>query len=408
MHRTTQTSRPLFLFLFVAGAAAGALVVTATQPDVDPSARDQLAELETRHAVEIAELSRENLALAEQYRGLEDRVADLEFMVGHASVRNRAEAPEYDFERFLRRNPQAQKYFPYLLDAVARYDHIWAVDPMFALAILKQESDFGRHLVSHAGALGDAQFIASTGRRYGLEAREPYSWTSGRRSFSRAASERREARAIRDRFLASVAPDLDGPGHEVRARLKLSVERHVGDLHAYYQRLAVAEDLQRRGYEAYREYRREIDMVLAHARELERDVRARQRREAELIRVSGIRAPKSREELDVEVRLIVNDYLASVDERLSPMLLTDALVHHLADLHQEFHGDRRLVASRYNASRRAMEAAVASIGGGVGIPLLDETQDYVNRVVAYHAFFAVDGGVFDQSGVNCCTRYAIR
>ena len=46
-------------------------------------------------------------------------------------------------------------------------------DPDIALAILKQESDFGRYVVSKAGALGDAQFIESTGRRYGLRAQEP-------------------------------------------------------------------------------------------------------------------------------------------------------------------------------------------------------------------------------------------
>jgi len=412
MQRSMQTRWPLFLVIFALGAAAGVAVATllVVRDHGVRTANERLVAAQMHHAVEIAELNEENTALGERNRSLEERIADLEFMVGHASVRVRKADPApapYDFERFLRRNPQANKYFPYLLDAVARYQNVWAVDPMFALAILKQESDFGRHLVSYAGALGDAQFIASTGRRYGLDAREPYSWIVGRRNFAQAASKRREARAIRDRFLANVATELDGPASEVRARLKLNVERHAADLHAYYRRLATAGELQRQGHEAYEEYKREIELVLVQAKKIERDVRARQRREAELIRITGIRAPKSRAERDVEVRLIVNDHLASVDARLSPMLLTDALVHHLADLHKEFHGDRRLVASRYNASRRAMEAAVASIGG-VGIPLLDETQDYVNRVVAYHAYFAVDGGIDSNLGINCCTHYASR
>jgi hypothetical protein len=384
----------------VFGVGLGAGVVVSTMVN-DRGAREagvRLARAEARHAAEVEELGRGNRELVEINGQLGDRIADLEFMVGHAEARAREvdELPDYDFERFLRRNPEARKYFPYLTDAVERYDPIWPVDPMFALAILKQESNFGRHVVSRAGALGDAQFIASTGRRYGLDAREPYSWVAGRRRFSEAAAVRRDARILRDRFLANVEPDLEGPAHEVRARLKLAMERRVGDLHGYYERLARAEALQREGEEAFQEYQREIDMALDEARRIEREVRARQSREAELIRVTGIRSSKSREERDVEVQLIVNDFLAGVDARLSPMLLTHALVHHLADLHEEFHGDRRLVASRYNASRRSMEAAVASIGGGVGIPLLDETQDYVNRVVTYHAFFAMDGGVFNR------------
>jgi soluble lytic murein transglycosylase-like protein len=414
MQQSAQTRSPAFAATFVIGALVGASVaaVLIVRERGVAAANARLATAEQRNATEVAELSGENTMLDAQNRELADRVADLEFMVGHASARmktERDEIPGYDFEQFLSRNPAARRYFPYLLDAIERYDHIWAVDPMFALAILKQESDFGRHLVSHAGALGDAQFIASTGRRYGLQAREPYTWVAGRQNFRRAAEERREARYIRNQFLVDVATELEGPPAEVRARLLKNVERHVADLHAYYQRLQSASEMQREGYAAYREYKREVNRVLAHARELEREVRARQQREDRLRRASGIQTRKSREERDFEVALVVNDYLAGVDERLSPMLLTDALVHHLADLHREFHGDRRLVASRYNASRRAMEAAVASIGGGVGIPLLDETQNYVNRVVAYHAFFAVDGGIIDNNlGITADTRFASR
>jgi hypothetical protein len=196
---------------------------------------------------------------------------------------------------------------------------------------------------------------------------------------------------------------------QVNDQLEANLARNIHHLRSYYTLLDESEELDRKGWQSFREYKGEIELALEQAREIEKQVRERQQREAELIRVSGIREPKTAEEKDIEVQLVVNDYLASVDPRLSPMLLTDALVHHLADLFHEFNGDRRLVASRYNASRRAMEAAVASLGGGVGIPLLDETQDYVNRVVAYHAFFAVDGGVLDNNfDIACCTRYASR
>jgi hypothetical protein len=135
----------------------------------------------------------------------------------------------------------------------------------------------------------------------------------------------------------------------------------------------------------------------------------RVQREDALIRVSGVRPERTQVERDVDVQLAVNDALAQIDPRLSPMLFTDALVHHLADLFREFKGDERLVAARYNASRRAMEAAVAGVGGGVGIPLLDETQDYVNRVFVLRAYFAVDGGVVpDTLDLSCCARFARR
>ena len=109
------------------------------------------------------------------------------------------------------------------------------------------------------------------------------------------------------------------------------------------------------------------------------------------------------------MQLAVNDYLARVDPRLAPIYFVDALVHHLADLFREFKGDRRLVASRYNASRRAMEAAVERVGGGVGIPLIDETQDYVNKIIAHHAFLASDAGVTAvRTKSSCCVRLAAR
>ena len=135
-----------------------------------------------------------------------------------------------------------------------------------------------------------------------------------------------------------------------------------------------------------------LDSALRYAEELDREIRERQRREVALLEASGLRYPKTHDELDVERRLIVNDYLAQVDPRLSTMLAIDALVHHLTDLFREFKGDERLVAARYNASRQSMEAAVRDLGG-VGIPRFSETQNYVNRVHVLHSLLAVDAGV---------------
>lgn len=394
------------------GFAAGFLAVAVVAPSWLPGRKTDEKRVRDLCGAQLDELGVENLQLKDRLQEAQDAILDTQFAAGHATLRLReiAEvAPDYDFERFLSRNPAASKYFPGLLDAVERYRNIWPVDPMFALAILKQESDFGRHVVSKAGALGDAQFIESTGRRYGLEVQEPQSWKIGRRHFSVAAQKRKEAYQARNRFLtrATTGLDVERSQSEARRQLENNVTNALRDLQTYADLLRDAEAEQALGEESYEIYRDEITAALAEARELGRQVRTQQRRVEEIARKTGIRGQRSTDELEIEADLVVNDYLAQVDPRLSPMLLTDALVHHLADLFVEFQGDERLVASRYNASRRAMEAAVTGLGGGVGIPLLDETQSYVNRVYALQAFFAVDAGILSSDLTNAyCTQYA--
>lgn len=401
---------------FAVAVAAIAVLGRDMLPGRDRAARLErhMAELEQEHEAEIATLSAENQALAERNRELGAEIADVEFLVAHATLElrdARGAPPDYDMERFLRHNPEARKYFPYLTDAVKRYEEIWPVDPMFALAILKQESDFGRFVVSKAGALGDAQFIESTARHYGLDVREPWTWKNGRRSYNLAAQARKAARQARDEFLRGMERGLEPEASERsnREQLTRSFGRFAGELARYYDLMEQASRLTAEADEAFREYEAEIDRGIEYAREVERRERARVQREDALIRVSGVRPERTQAERDVDVQLAVNDALAQIDPRLSPMLFTDALVHHLAELFYEFKGDERLVAARYNASRRAMEAAVAGVGGGVGIPLLDETQDYVNRVFVLRAYFAVDGGVVPETlDLSCCARFARR
>ncbi|MBI5511654.1 MAG: transglycosylase SLT domain-containing protein [Deltaproteobacteria bacterium] len=363
-------------------------------------------------ALEVA--SREILACQDWALELSARATDSEFLAGQASLRVRevrALPPAYDLARFLRRNPEAEKYFPYLLDAIAKYARIWPVDPMFALAVLKQESDFGRHVVSPAGALGDAQFIATTARAYGLKVVEPPAWQAGRSAFRLAAEKRRLARLARDRFLEEVrdarAKGSRGDGARAAAPLASTVQSSA-DLVRYAALMDEVDELNLRGRQAMAAYVADINQALRHARELASEVRARQQREDALLKISALRPRRTADEEETDVRLAVNDYLAQVDPRLSPMLFVDAMVHHLADLFQEFNGDPRLVAARYNASRDAMQDAVEDLGG-VGIPLIYETQQYVNRVVALQVYFALDAGVVgDTLQLSCCSSYAAR
>jgi soluble lytic murein transglycosylase-like protein len=373
------------------------------QNQLPPPEQARLAWLEA----EVTRLTDENYAIkVANAEGLE-RERDLQFMVAHATLRlrdlERTPAP-YDFDKFVERNPETRKYFPYLQDAVRKYEKIWPVDPTFALAIMQQESEFGRFTVSKAGALGDAQFIESTANLYGMGVREPITWKNGRQYYRDAANRRRQARDERDRFMRDIfrgATEQTDPT-ALRALLTKNFPEMLPALVRFREQNAEADLLDQKGNAAYTEYKSQIDQALAHAKNLEASVRLRQEREERLITVSGLRPKKTRAEKDAEVALIVNDYLAGVDPRLAPILYTDALVHHLADLFAEFKGDRRLVAARYNASRGAMEAAVARLGGGVGIPLLDETQDYVNKVVVRNAFLAADAGVLEHLDVSCC------
>ncbi|MFC1610793.1 transglycosylase SLT domain-containing protein [Myxococcota bacterium] len=375
---------------------------------------ERLSEQEGLHRLEIGTLSEENVTLAAEAQRLDEEIADLEFLGAHATLllkQGRGDPPDYDLERFLRKNPEAGIYFPYLLFAIEKHERKWPVDPMFALAILKQESDFGRHIVSKAGALGDAQFIESTARRYGLAVQEPWTWKKGRRSYRLAGEKRRAARELRNRILASVGLSFDSkaPARVKREQVRRRMANRLRELVEYYDLMADSERLDAVANDAYREYRREITKAVAHAHNVGKQARERLLREDDLARRSGVRRPRTLQEREAEVQLIINDELAQIDPRLSPMLFTEALVHHLADLFWEFKGDRRLVAARYNASRRAMEAAVAPLGGGVGIPLIYETQNYVNRVFTLQSFFAVDAGVLNNNlGIGCCSQYTGR
>lgn len=406
---------PNNLALLIISTALGLLFLSnfdirANEYDSNP--RHHLAELARTHSDEIASLSAETIHLQEIISQQDQEIHHLTFMVGHATLQLQQTVggpPDYDFKRFLRRNPGARKYFPYLLDAAAKYRHIWPVDPVFALAILKQESDFGRYVVSKAGALGDAQFIESTARRYRLNVHEPWNWKNGRANYRRAAEIRRAARGDRNRFIAAMEKAIDGSDSRSDGieRLTQSFPKQVWRLERYYSQMADAEKAQQRGDDEYESYKSYIKGAQSDARLIEKRLRERHLREVKLIRTSGLRADKTDAEHDIELRLAVNDHLAQIDPRLSPILLVDALVHHLADLFVEFKGDGRLVASRYNASRRAMEAAVARAGGGVGIPLLDETQNYVNKVTVFHAFLAMDAAIRPRElGFSCCAHLA--
>ncbi|MEK7703682.1 MAG: transglycosylase SLT domain-containing protein, partial [Myxococcota bacterium] len=228
-----------------------------------------------QHAQEIAALSQENLAWQERAQALEERVADVEFLAAHAAGLLRGSLstpPAYDATLFLRRNPEAQRYFPYLLDAAKKYEDIWPVDPMFAVAILKQESDFGRSIVSRAGALGDAQFIASTAARYGLRVTEPVAWQRGRESFRDAEGKRRAAREVRELYLREMRQGVTSTQGkaDVRNRLTANAARHADRLAQYYTLLDEAERLEASGNEAYEVYKNGIERALERAQTYER------------------------------------------------------------------------------------------------------------------------------------------
>ena len=385
----------------IAAGAVGAELLRTPPPAVYTSytCRDVVHE-------ELSSLSDYTAQLQSDHQEIQEEMADMRFMMGHTSLqlsRALGEFPTYDIDTFLQRNPRAKKYFPYLLNAVNKYREKWPVDPMFALAILKQETDFGRFIVSKAGALGDAQFIESTARRYGLDVQEPGDWKRGRQYYSRARESWSSARNERNRFLAHMAPYLSPETRASRDQARHAFDRYVDELRGYYRFNQVAQHHYATAEEAFEIYSRTIDAAVRKVEAIERETRHRLRREADLLEASGLRYPKTLDEIDTEVRLVINDHLAQVDPRLSPILAVDALVRHLADLFYEFKGDERLVAARYNASRQSMEAAVADLGG-VGIPRFSETQDYVNRVHVLQALLAMDAGVVIDPLMSCCTE----
>ncbi|MFH1064584.1 MAG: transglycosylase SLT domain-containing protein [Candidatus Woesearchaeota archaeon] len=432
---TTMNRKLLLTGGFLATLGAGAFIGHVTSDIYSPSKvelkRDhaqQISQLEQKiedqqkeHTQEIAELSAVNAGAQSWYFELEDevqmldeKVTDQKFLLAHAVlqiIKAKGEQPEYDWDRFLRRQPEARKYFPYLIDAVKKYKDIWPVDPMFALAILKQESRFGTRIVSDAGALGDAQFIESTWNDVSrVRASEPYTWKAGRRQYAIAKSLRDDAKEVRDVFIGRMVRGLDLtlPSSKVKEQLATNFNSNSWRLESYYHMLDDAEKRKAEGDEAFKIYSDEITLALSQVPKVEKEVRARQKIEAETIYITEVRPQKTDEEKRLEVDLAVNHYLMQIDPRLSPMLFTDALVKHLAELFFKFNGDERFVASRYNASMEALRRSVRSVGG-IGIPLIDQTQDYVNMVYVYRAMLAYDAGITDKTfQITCCSNYAER
>jgi len=73
-----------------------------------------------------------------------------------------------DYGNLIESEPEVEPYLPIVRNSVHRYRHIYPVDPLLVLALIKHESNFQERALSPMGAAGLMQFIPSTARSIGL------------------------------------------------------------------------------------------------------------------------------------------------------------------------------------------------------------------------------------------------
>ena len=84
-----------------------------------------------------------------------------------------AENPYSHLEVIATEFPEAEKYIPLVLEAVDKHKETFNVDPVLFLGLIKQESGFGKCLISAMGAAGPVQFMPSTAQDMGMKVHLP-------------------------------------------------------------------------------------------------------------------------------------------------------------------------------------------------------------------------------------------
>ncbi len=395
--------------IIVAGISAAAI---GTHSILNSDLFKDRQELLKRHAQEIEMLTQENASLKHNISCLDDQVN--RHSVDIIECESRADDAQsklkeslctessYDFEQFLRSNPDARKYFPYILESVERYAEIWPVDPMFTLAIIWQESRFGKVIVSPAGALGDAQFIESTGQRYGLRTNEPYSWKIGRQNLWKARDKWKASSEIRGTLLSKLERMIgqDSTPDKIRDDVRNFISSNSADIEKYFYLIAEAEVFERNLNAAHAEYTNYIDLASKQVPQRIREIEQRQAYEERVARATKMQI-KTKEQKEREKQILLDQYLSEVDERLSVIMTIDAAVHHHADLLKKYNGDFRIAAAGYNASPTALQNA--GNNGTHGIPFIGETVNYVNQVYSAMVKFREQArGRYKKPDKNAC------
>jgi len=322
-------------------------------------------------------------------KNLEQAISEVDATAEDAKTKLReatCKQPEYDYERFIRLHPEAAKYFPYILEATERHKKTWPVDPLFILAIVKQETDFGKAVVSNAGALGDFQFIESTARRYGLPVNEPASWKKARTKQYNAVQKLKEAAEIRSRLDQMLEKSIDFTltQQDIRRDIKTFMDAHTTEILRYNTLRHEARTLQEDFNKDFIEYKTVVKEAMDRANAKANMVMELDRYEDMLYRTIGT-APRTKAQRERDKRRAYDQEVYTFDPRLALEPAINACVKHAADLQKQFNGDYRKTATAYNAGVNRMLDAGGN--GEHGIPFIYETVNYINQVMTNFSLF---------------------
>ena len=239
------------------------------------------------------------------------QAAPLDLNVSHLS-----NIPYTHLDVIAERHPAAGTYIPLVVESAERHKSTFYVDPVLFLGLIKQESDFGQHLISPVGAGGPAQFMPSTAQDLGLRVYlpEPNYFPQARKLYGQAGRDMHEA----------IQLFKDGQWRKAMIRMKRG-------------RKAKA-----KGKELFDRYREELEKV-------------------------------TRGRTDQELR--------GIDERFVDQIAVDKAVLHLAALLKHRKGDVREALSAYNAG-------LGRVKQFDGIPYIEETVVFQNRIVNFYKYWA--------------------
>jgi len=212
--------------------------------------------------------------------------------------------------------------------SVEKYKDISSLDPLFVLALIKAESNFGKYEISSSGAAGPAQLMPFTAEEMGMKVFFPY--------YYQIALDEREMAAkyyARAKEAASKISFKNSPEENERLAYQVKLYREIGSWHE-----AQAKSL----FQRYKE------------------------------------------ELLSKVKDKTDEELMEIDQRFIVPLAIDVCVRILANNARKLNGDNRELASSYNAGL----SAVISSGG---IPFINQTVTFQNRVMRFYREYLKDG-----------------
>lgn len=224
---------------------------------------------------------------------------------------------QYDhLEAIASEYPEVLRYIPLVVDAAEKHKGTFCVDPVLFLGLIKQESDFGKHLISPVGAAGPVQFMPATARDLGLKVYLP-----------------------EPNYLAEAAQLNRRASQEMSEAIKLFRDA---------------------------QWKRAV-------RPLKRSRKAR----AKARQLFG----RYRKELEDLTNGRSDAQLRDIDERFVDSIAVEKAVAHLAGLLRSREGDVREALSAYNAG-------LGRVREWDGIPCIEETVVFQNRIVNFYRYWA--------------------